>query len=104
MVNKPYERMKGLSGRESLPDNKAMLFVFDEYSKHNFWMKDMNFPIDIVWLDNFGEVVYLEKDLSPDTFPKSFGPDKPSLYVIEFSSGIVSKINLLVGDRVILPK
>lgn len=45
------EKVRGLSGRESLGDNEGMLFVFDTPSIYGFWMKGMRFPIDIVWID-----------------------------------------------------
>ena len=45
------EKARGLSGRESLDEDEGMLFVFDVPGNYGFWMKDMNFAIDIIWLN-----------------------------------------------------
>lgn len=56
------KRVKGLSGKKCIPDDVAMLFVFDKPDTYGFWMKDMNFSIDMIWLDGDKKVVlYLEK-------------------------------------------
>ena len=55
---------KGLAVKNQLKENEAMLFVFDDPAEHSFWMKDMKFPIDIIWLDSDGKVVHIEKNLS----------------------------------------
>src|SRR3990167_3839192 len=44
------KRAQGLSNRDSLPEDHGMLFIFDTYQKSAFWMKDMRFPIDIIWI------------------------------------------------------
>ncbi len=97
IVNTPESRTLGLSGRESLPENTAMLFVFDEPGKYQFWMKDMNFPIDIIWLDENKKIIHIEENIAPETYPTSFGPENNSLYVIEANVGFVGKNNLKMG-------
>jgi len=59
------QRSKGLSGRDNLNADSAMLFVFDKESYYSFWMLDMNFPIDIVWLDSEYKVVDIAKNIKP---------------------------------------
>jgi len=49
-----------------------MLFVFEEPKIRSFWMKDMSFPIDIIWVDEGLEIVGIEKRISPNTYPKTF--------------------------------
>ena len=97
------QKMQGLSGRESLKEKEGMLFVFDIVGKHTFWMKDMKFPIDIIWIngdpDN-PQVVYIEKNATPESFPKIFGGIADSQYVLEVNAGFSEKNNLKVGDRV----
>ena len=56
---------KGLAVKDQLKENEAMFFVFDKPEKHSFWMKDMNFPIDIIWLDSTDKVVHIEQNLQP---------------------------------------
>lgn len=89
---------KGLGGRKKLCKNCGMLFIFDEAEKHSFWMKDMRFHIDIVWLFD-GEIVYVAQDVSND-YNGIIKPDVPSNAVIEFNAGFLEKNNLNLGDRI----
>ena len=59
---------QGLSGRGVLKDNEGMLFVFNHPGEYRFWMKDMNFPIDIVWMNENRNVVYVEKKCTTGEF------------------------------------
>jgi uncharacterized membrane protein (UPF0127 family) len=90
----------GLSYRTSIAPDFAMLFVFDTPSTYQFWMKDMNFPLDIIWLNASKHIVYIQKNLSPNTYPQSYGPSTPAQYVIEVASGTAERIGLKVGDPV----
>ena len=90
----------GLSGRASL-DGEGMLFIFENVGNYGFWMKDMNFPIDILWIDDKFEVVGIEKNLSPDTFPKSFGSNYLVKYVLEVPAQYSDKNNIKIGDNII---
>lgn len=56
---------KGLSVKDQLKENEAMLFVFEQSARHSFWMKDMKFPIDIIWLDSDEKVVYIKENMQP---------------------------------------
>jgi uncharacterized protein len=95
-----YEkRVQGLSGRDNLDENRGLLFVFDAPGKQCIWMKDMKFSIDILWLNSDKVITAIERDISPDTYPKSFCPSDDSKYVIELNSGIASKANLEVGKQ-----
>ena len=96
-VDNPETREKGLSGRESLEENQAMLFTFDYADKYQFWMKDMKFPIDIIWLDENSRIVHIEENVSPDTYPKTSFPPQESLYVLEANAGFSDKNHLEVG-------
>ncbi len=83
----PALRERGLSGRESLDADQGMLFIFDEEGSYGFWMKDMNFSLDLVWIDGQKRVVGVTEDVSPETYPKSFYPLEPVRYVLELNSG-----------------
>jgi uncharacterized membrane protein (UPF0127 family) len=94
------QRIKGLSGLEKLNENEGMLFMFDEPSKQGFWMNEMNFPIDIIWLDSNGKVVHMEKSLEPCRIFMTCLVHKPqldSLYVIELRSGFTSDHSINEG-------
>ncbi|MEI7765707.1 MAG: DUF192 domain-containing protein [bacterium] len=91
---------KGLSGRNSLLSDEGMLFIFSKPDKNYFWMKEMNFPIDMVWIGDDFKVIYIKNNAQPSSYPESFGPDVDSRYVLEISAGFSEKNNLKVGDFV----
>lgn len=91
-------RQKGLSGRSSIKNDQGMIFVFDQAKTECFWMKDMQFPLDIIWMDANKEVVYIEKNVVPDTYPESFCPSENAKYVIELGAGQVARSHISVGQ------
>ena len=92
------ERVRGLSGRSGLGENEGMLFVFDTEGYYGIWMKEMNFPIDIAWLDKDKKVLKIENAVDPDTYPKVFNSPVPSLYVLETKAGFFEKFKIKIGD------
>lgn len=102
------KRIKGLSGREFLPENTVLLFVFDEPGYPGIWMKDMKFPIDILWLQgslsSTLKIVHIEKDISPQTYPTIFYPTALSTHVLEANTGFADVFNLKVGDNLYIQK
>lgn len=91
------EIKKGLGGKEGLKENEGMLFVFDKPDRYGFWMRDMKFPIDIVWIEN-NKVIFIQKSVSPDTYPITFSPAQPASLVLELPSGFCDTHNVSVGD------
>jgi uncharacterized protein len=82
-----------------------MLFVFDTAREHSFWMKNMKFPIDIIWLNSDKTVVHIEHNLQPcsfDTFCTTYKPDNNnnSLYVLETVAGFAEKHDIIEGTIV----
>lgn len=99
VVDTPELRRQGLSGRENLPDDKGMLFVFDKASSDNcFWMKDMNFSIDMVWMNNDREVVTVKPNISPESYPESFCPDESAKYGLEVPENRASELEIVTGE------
>lgn len=93
---------KGLSGTHSLRDNEAMLFIYDRDDKWSIWMKDMNYPLDIVWLDKDKKVVYIVKNAPPESYPfESFTPKQESRYVVELPAGTVAKKAINIGTQAV---
>jgi uncharacterized membrane protein (UPF0127 family) len=90
----------GLSNRESLPEDHAMLFVFDEPGMYGFWMKDMHFSIDMVFLDENFRVITIASNVAPETFPEAFLPKVPAKYVLEFNAGFAEKHNIVEGTQI----
>lgn len=99
------KRMRGLMNVGNLPENTGMLFVFDIEGIHPFWMKNTLIPLDIIWLNSAGDVVYLKENAEPcknlvGAVCSSIVPNKMAKYVIELNSGDVSKLGLEVGDKI----
>ena len=95
-----YTQAKGLSYRKSMSVNEGMFFIFKDIDKHGFWMKDMNFSIDIIWLDENMKINHIERSLGPETFPKIFYPEAPGKYVLEISAGQSNILKIKIGDMV----
>lgn len=93
------ERMIGLSKYEKLSEDQAMLFVFEKKGFYSFWMRDMKFPIDIIWLDENKTIVSIKENADPVNFPQSYTPESESLFVVETVAGFVQKNNLEKGQQ-----
>lgn len=96
IVGSDEARAKGLSGSERLNPGSAMLFVFDGQAERCIWMKDMNYSIDIVWVDSSFTVTGLESRISPETYPQTFCHD--GQYVLELPAGDIQGSGLAVGS------
>lgn len=94
-------RIKGLSDTPDLPADEAMVFIFDNDSRHAIWMKDMNYPIDIVWLNSSRKVIDFVTNVPPDSYPKVFLPKEPARYVVELRSGTVKQKGIKAGQEAI---
>lgn len=79
-----------------------MLFVFDEPGHYAFWMKDMRFPIDIIWAGPDGRVVHIEENLSPETYPNSFSSALPAQYVLEVPAGFAQAHAVQLGSTLVI--
>ncbi|MFH0806339.1 MAG: DUF192 domain-containing protein [Candidatus Brennerbacteria bacterium] len=104
IVKDPDARAKGLSERDGLGVNEGMLFLFDDAAYYPFWMKDMRFPIDIVWIAE-NTIVGFEERVSPepgipDSELMSYAPPEPVDKVLELSAGRARLLRAEVGDAV----
>lgn len=91
-------RAKGLSGHKKLGTNEGMFFIFPEPGQHGFWMRDMLFPIDIIWLDSMYRIVDVSKNATPESYPKIFVPRAFAQYVLEVPSGFFDEHKLKIGN------
>ena len=98
LATTPQARAQGLSGRAGLSEDEGMLFIFDKSGRYSFWMKDMNFAIDIIWISDDMRVVYIKKDARPESYPESFMPETSALYVLEVNAGYAKQHDLKEGD------
>lgn len=92
-------RQKGLSGRNELASDAAMLLVFPDDGHWGIWMKGMKFPIDVIWLDGDKNVVHVEHNLQPDAEPYDvYKPPKVARYVLEMNAGRAREFGVKVGS------
>jgi uncharacterized membrane protein (UPF0127 family) len=94
---------KGLSVKDALAENEAMLFVFGNEGEHTFWMKNMKFPIDIIWIDGNKTVVHIEHNLQPCGYGllcPTYEPGQDSLFVLETVGGFAEKHDVVQGTQV----
>lgn len=97
------EHKLGLGGRQKLSSGCGMLFIFADDDFHAFWMKDVPFIIDIVWISKDWKVVDVAKYVLPDSFPDVLRPRAPARYVLEVSAGWADENNVKAGDFVLVP-
>ena len=93
-------RELGLMNRESLDPGSGMLFVFENEDVHSFWMKDTLIPLDMIWMDKGGRIVYIAKNVQPcraDPCPV-YSPPSAALYVLEINAGLSDAYGFQVGD------
>ena len=98
------EKKKGLSDRESLPISEGMFFVYDKMANYTFWMKDVQFPIDIIWIKE-GKVVGVENRVDPEIGASLYkkqryaSPERVD-YVLEITGGMVEELDIQKGSQV----
>lgn len=102
IVRTSEDQARGLSGRGSLRENTGMFFVYEEPLIPSFWMKDMNFPIDIIWVGNDKRIVDISENIAPETFPQLFRPRAPVQYVLEVNAGWAKTHTVSVGNEIVL--
>lgn len=92
-------RQRGLMFRDSLAADRGMIFLFPDHGLHPFWMKNTLIPLDILWLDASGKIVYIGAKTPPceaDPCP-SYSPGKDASYVLELRAGRAAELGLEVG-------
>ena len=95
------KRSLGLGKRSGLENGWGMLFVFEKRKQHGFWMKDMQFPLDIIWLDNH-RIVHILRNVQPaksGVIPPVMTPPVSGNFVLEIDSGRADELKLQVGQR-----
>ncbi|HEY4489860.1 MAG TPA: DUF192 domain-containing protein [Candidatus Paceibacterota bacterium] len=93
------EKTTGLSFQKELKSDAGLLFFFEKDDYHGIWMKDMNFPIDVIWLDQDFVITDLKTNFLPQSFPEVVHPQRKSRYVLEIRSGSAQNLEMKIGDR-----
>ncbi|OGY98517.1 MAG: hypothetical protein A3A43_03275 [Candidatus Liptonbacteria bacterium RIFCSPLOWO2_01_FULL_56_20] len=108
VMESPLSRSQGLSGRASLGEGAGMLFLFDTPGKYGFWMKDMNFAIDIIWVSG-DRIVGFEKNVQPEpgrpfSELRIYEPPGTVDKVLEVRAGTVERYGFSVGDAMVFAR
>ncbi len=98
------ERSLGLSGTSSLPKRHGKWFVFNTPGKYGFWMKDMNYPIDIVWVRDDMIVSSVEENVLPESFPEVVYPKENIRFVLEINAFEARELGITTGTLLTLKK
>ena len=98
------EKARGLSYRESLDKDKGMIFFFDPPSKESFWMKGMNFSLDMIWIRNniVIDITTNALPLKDSLRPLYYSPKEPADMVLEINAGQANQFRIQIGDTVIV--
>jgi len=97
---------RGLMFQEKIPYDQGMLFIFEGENTRSMWMLNMQFALDLIWIDSDGKIVHIEKDAQPcksalETMACTFtnGNGKPAKYVLEVTSGFVDMFNITENSQ-----
>jgi len=104
IADSAQEREQGLMFEKSLPENEGMLFVFDEPGIYGFWMKSTLIPLDMLWLDQSGKIVFIKENARPckDEPCGIFTPDAGASFVLETNAGFAQRNGLEKGGKIAL--
>lgn len=103
VANTLEKKIAGLSNRENMPQDAGMLFIFDKAEAYEFWMKDMKFALDFIWLSG-DKIVDLHENITnpanTEEIPARVKPKEPVDSVIEVNAGWIKANNVKIGDIV----
>ncbi|MBI2105767.1 DUF192 domain-containing protein [Candidatus Woesearchaeota archaeon] len=102
IADNQIERAQGLMFRNYLEEDSGMLFIFQEENFYGFWMKNTLIPLDIIWINENKEIVFIKRDaqLCNEEECSSIIPDKKARYVLEINSNLTEKYNIKIGDKI----
>ena len=100
-VSKAEDLARGLMYRTGLDQNKGMLFAVSFDDKHQFWMKNMHFNLDLLWISSDGDIVFISRNVPACTADPCtvYTPDNNARFVLELNSGFTATHHWLVGDK-----
>lgn len=94
-----YETQTGLMYRPSMQQNRGMLFIFPDVNFRSFYMKNTEFPLDIIYIDEGKKIVSFQKNARPYD-ESSLPSDAPAKYVLEVNAGLSDQLGLQIGDSI----
>ena len=102
----PAERTRGLSGRDGMAPGTGMLFVRETGLAGNIWMKDMRFPLDLIWISEECAVADISHDVAaptagtPDSQLRSYSSSEPAVYTLEVNAREAERLGIAIGAPV----
>ena len=96
-------RGRGLQFRESLGQDRGMLFIFSASRPHSFWMKNTLIPLDIIWMDHNRRIVFIASNVLPCKTEQCpvYAPGRNAAYVLEVNAGVAVEFGLNIGDQAV---
>jgi len=96
------ERATGMMFRQHFPDDQLMLFMYQQDGRHQIWMKNCHFPLDVAWLDGAGTVVAVATDTPPcrKTPCPIYGPDTDTRHFVEGTAGWLNRYGVGLGSTI----
>ena len=94
-----YETQTGLMYRKSMEKNQAMLFIFPDEKMHSFYMKNTEFPLDILYIDKNLKLVSMQENAEPLN-ESGLSSKVPVKYVLEINGGLAEQLGIIVGDSI----
>ena len=91
----------GLGQRDSLPADEGMLFPFANPGQYGFWMKDMRFSLDMVWIGTDKRVVDVSREVSPSTYPDVIYPPSDVSYVLELNAHSAEGFGIATSTKLV---
>lgn len=98
LAKTPKQWYRGLGKRESLGKMNGMLFLFPFHEKHGIVMRDMQFPLDIIWLSG-GVIVDMAPNVPVEPQDRPYLPRMTGNAVLELPAGSIERYGLRLGDR-----
>jgi uncharacterized protein len=103
VVTHPTEMMRGMMFRDSLAEDRGMLFVHGSEGQFPYWMYQVRIPLDIIWLDRNQRIVEISAKTPPCPSAKAtecpqFGGQQKALFILELAGGVAAKHGLKAGD------
>lgn len=99
LAESAYETETGLMYRQSMENDQAMLFIFPDVAMHSFYMKNTEFSLDVIFIDENQKIASLQKNTQPFD-EQGLSSMVPVKYVLEVNSGLTDKMNIAVGDSI----
>lgn len=94
------KRELGLMYRTQMKDEQGMLFIFPDEQIRQFWMKNTNLSLDILFIDKSGIIISVVKDAKPNQISEIYSSQYPAQYALELNNGSIDKFNIQIGDKI----